>query len=87
MPRLSTTRRGYGPAHQRLRRRWAGEVAAGRVLCARCRRKIEPGEPWDLGHDDFDRTVYQGPEHMHCNRSVPADRKGHPATRRQSRRW
>jgi hypothetical protein len=40
------------------------------VDCARCGERIEPGEPWDLGHDDVDRSRYTGPEHRRCNRST-----------------
>lgn len=68
----STIERGYGPEHRRERRRWAGQVALGNVACARCGRLIEPGTPWDLGHDDHDRTRYQGPEHARCNRLAGA---------------
>jgi hypothetical protein len=64
----STTRRGYGARHQRLRAWWAPRVAAGKVVCWRCGEHIVPGEPWDLGHDDGDRTRYKGPEHAACNR-------------------
>jgi hypothetical protein len=65
----NTTLRGYGNAHQKLRRSFAPFVAAGVVRCWRCDRLIEPGEPWDLGHDDRDRSKYRGPEHRRCNRS------------------
>jgi hypothetical protein len=71
----STKSRGYGVAHQRLRRRFALQVAAGGVSCARCGLLIEPGEPWDLGHDDDDRRFYSGPEHRRCNRSAPGLRR------------
>jgi hypothetical protein len=62
--------RGYGAAHERLRRHWAPIVAAGNVDCWRCGQRINPDDDWDLGHDDHDRTQYRGPEHVSCNRAV-----------------
>lgn len=60
--------RGYGAAHKRERARWAPKVDAGLVNCARCGQPLEPGRPWDLGHND-DRKTYRGPEHPNsCNR-------------------
>lgn len=87
----NTTARGYGAEHQRLRAYWAPQVAAGRVVCWRCGEVIRPGEPWDLGHNDADRTKYEGPEHRgRCNRSV-GGRKGAEVTNarraRVSRSW
>lgn len=68
MPRAgSTTARGYGRAHEAERKRWVPKVDAGLVNCARCREPIEPGRPWDLGHDDT-RKAWTGPEHRTCNR-------------------
>jgi hypothetical protein len=75
-----TSDRGYGNTHQQLRKGWAAKVRLGGVLCARCERPIMPGEPWDLGHDDHDRSVYTGPEHRACNRATSS-------RRRFSRRW
>jgi len=81
-PRLTTTQRGYGADHQRLRARLTPDVDAGLVDCWRCGQPIEPGTPWDLGHDDHDRTQYRGPEHAlrtgHCpgNRAAGAAKGG-----------
>lgn len=65
----------------RLRRQWKPKVEAGIVNCARCGELIEPGTPWDLGHVDGDKTRYQGPEHLKCNRGTA----GHGVMRLQRR--
>jgi hypothetical protein len=68
--RGSTTDRGYGPAHRALREHYRPAVEAGAVVCWRCGQLIQPGEAWDLGHDDHDRNVYRGPEHRAHNRAT-----------------
>lgn len=72
MPRTkgTTTQRGYGKEHWKLRAQWKPLVEAGQVLChsRRClhhTRLIHPGQPWVLGHTD-DRTGWTGPEHRRC---------------------
>lgn len=63
--------RGYDAGHDRLRREWAPKVATGNVRCARCGELIRRGQAWDLGHDDHDRSKYNGPEHAGpCNRAA-----------------
>lgn len=69
--RGSSTARGYGVEHQRERARWSPLVAQGVVLCFRCGEMIPANAPWDLGHDDDNRSRYTGPEHVGCNRSAP----------------
>ena len=66
--------RGYDKPHRALRAELAPLVAAGGVRCAYCGEPIAPGEPWDLGHVDGDRSRYSGPEHRHCNRATSAHR-------------
>jgi hypothetical protein len=57
-------------------------VELGQDDCWRCGKPILPGDLWDLGHDDFDRDRYRGPEHRRCNRAAA----GRVAVRR-SRVW
>lgn len=87
MTLASTAARGYGAAHQAERRRLAPIVAAGQAWCWRCGGWIPPGTPWELGHDDHDRSIYRGPEHLKCNRAAGA-RKGNrsPVRRLKARR-
>lgn len=68
--RGTKTERGYGKEFQAERRMWVRMVATGEVNCWRCLKPILPGTPFDLGHDDLDRTIIRGPEHSGCNRSA-----------------
>ena len=75
--RGTKAQRGYGRDHDRLRRALAPIVEAGRATCWRCGLPIQPGDPWDLGHDDYNRSITRGPEHAYtCNRSA-AGRASH----------
>lgn len=72
--RGTTSERGYGAEHQALRDQWRPYVEAGyvdcrAVICLMPDRRILPGQPWDLDHDD-DRTGYRGPAHERCNRAT-----------------
>jgi hypothetical protein len=77
----STTARGYGWEHQKVRARVARAVRTGQAVCWRCGLRIHPNTPWDLGHDDRDRRLYRGPEHRACNRRT----RSHAARRRAPR--
>ena len=63
--------RKYGRRHREVRAEFAKLVAAGNARCARCGELIEPGTPWDAGHDDHQPSLYSGPEHAGCNRGAP----------------
>ena len=70
--RGSRQARGYGAEHNRLRAQWQARLNRGEVVwCWRCRTRgvwtrIDPTR-WHLGHDDFDRTRWLGPECVPCN--------------------
>ena len=51
----------YAQAHRAKRKALAPAVAVGLYNCARCGERIEPGEPWDLGHADA--MVFATPAH------------------------
>ena len=79
--------RGYGPAHRMRRRMLSARVEAGLEYCARCGERILQGEPWDLGHDDYDRRLYLGPEHRRCNRSAAGKKSAELQRCKTSREW
>jgi hypothetical protein len=71
---VATRSREYGRRHKLIRAKFADVVLAGGVRCARCGDLIRPGDPWDLGHVDGDRSRYSGPEHRRCNRATASRR-------------
>jgi hypothetical protein len=88
MPR-TTTERGYGADHRAERKRWApiverGEVDCHAVICLHASRRIQPGQPWHLGHTP-DRSAWTGPEHERCNTTEGAKR-GNAQRRAQAKR-
>jgi hypothetical protein len=87
----TTVERGYGQEHRRQRAQLAPMVESGQATCVRCGGWIAPGTPWDLGHDDRDRSVWTGPEHRKCNRATagrwPKRRVQSAPTRIQSQVW
>lgn len=84
MKQGGTTARGYGWRHRRLRAYIAEQVNAGLATCWRCSKPIRAGEPWDLGHDDTDRSIYRGPEHQACNRAAAARKRNKLHTTRRT---
>jgi energy-coupling factor transporter ATP-binding protein EcfA2 len=88
--RGSTTARGYGSGHRKLRAHYQRRMDRGeRFDCWRCGGRLDPNR-WDLGHDEDDRSKYRGPEHV--GRDCPAGGNRATAGRRtakpmQPRRW
>ena len=83
--RPNSYRRGYTRDHRQLRKQWERYVNAGGVTCWRCGKTIERRSEWDLGHDDYDRTIYRGPEHRACNRATKGRDQVNPEPR--ARAW
>lgn len=76
--RGSSTARGYGTAHQRLRAAWQRRIDEGEhVVCATCPTVIT-GRAWQLGHDHVNGG-YLGPQCVDCNAS-DGGRRGAAAT-------
>ena len=74
--RGTTTQRGYGSRHVKLRATYQASMDAGETYtCWRpeCGRAIDP-EHWQLGHDDHDRSQYRGPECPSCNLATASRR-------------
>lgn len=81
MPPRDPNPRWDSGAYQTTRRKWRPKVEAGGVCCWRCGRLIVAGkvrqpdgrggvrmvDNWHLGHDDWDRSIIRGPEHLLCN--------------------
>lgn len=79
--RPTPTQRGYDAPHRAQRRQWRARIDSGETVnCWRCGERIEPHSPFDLGHDDHDRSVTRGPEHVACNRATNSrDRRISPS--------
>jgi hypothetical protein len=88
-PAGKTAARGYNWAHQKLRAEYKQRMTNGEQFdCWRCGLWVNPAMPWDLGHDDHDRSVYRGPEHR--GRECPAGGNRATTGRRRTqapRRW
>jgi len=78
--RGSSTARGYNRDHENLREAWRPTVEAGLVDCWRCNQRIHPTSTWHLGHDDNDRSIHRGPEHVDCNCATTGRAGGTPNT-------
>lgn len=76
----STTERGYGYEHQRMRRALLPSMPGS--ACTRCGKTLREGDKVDLDHLD-DRSGYKGFAHSACNRSA-GGRKAHAMAQARS---
>lgn len=83
MPRGSTTARGYGYQHEKLRRALLGEAYG--QLCHFCNEPMLPGQKLHLDHTP-DRAAYRGFAHAECNQR-DGGRRGGQRTRGKTRTW
>lgn len=94
-PKKTTSERGYGWEHRKQREALKPIIESGKATCWRClaqgltpdQARIVPGQPWDLGHDDTDRTKYRGPEHVSCNRGAGGRHRKSSGPPPRSREW
>ena len=86
----STTAKGYGWLHQRLRAHLIATYSPTDP-CWRCGLPLGPfPQLLDLGHVDGDKRRYMGLEHRRCSRSAGAklgNQLRRRAPRPTSRRW
>lgn len=69
--RGTRAQRGYDTPYDQERRRWQARLDRGEPIdCWRCSKPIDPAR-WHLGHDDRDRSIIHGPEHVPCNLGNP----------------
>jgi hypothetical protein len=71
---MAPRKQRYRAGHDRLRRQWALQVAAGNAYCARCGFLIVPSESFDVDHEDGSLSEYLGVSHSSCNRRAGARR-------------
>lgn len=87
-PSGSTSAGGWGTAHQKLRAGYVQRMAQGEQFnCWRCGRWINPAMPWDLGHDDMDRSITRGPEHRGRECPMGGNRATYKRRVTKLRRW
>lgn len=83
----STTARGYGYEHRRIRQALLAALVPG-TPCPHCQRPMQPGMDLDLDHTD-DRSGYRGLAHRSCNRRAGAHKRNRqrPTRTTTSRDW
>lgn len=74
------------PHYKQTRQAVKAQVDAGLASCWRCGKPIPAGSRWDLGHDDHDRTIIRGAEHMLCNRRAAASKGARIANAKRKKR-
>src|SRR4051812_42234608 len=74
----STSERGYGREHQKVRAQWRMVVESGDADCCLCGLPIDPREQWHLDHTP-DRDGYRGAAHALCN-MIDGARRGAAST-------